>query len=260
VSSVEEIALSGGTRKYLVADALGSVRAVISSSGSVLGTASYDAYGTPSGTGVSSNSFFGFAGGYTDATGLVYLVYRYYDPQTGQFLSVDPLVDETGAAYSYAKSDPVEQDDPLGLGEVSQIACCIVLGIGGIATTATVNTSGTFQGASSNVVVGGPEDRETNVLGGIATGIPMDPDEVPDDSVSEGDITCPDEFNYNVANTSDFTERGNDISAATSVETYGIPITVTFTWGGAATSGMTAGTPELGGEGGGGNVKMVDEP
>jgi RHS repeat-associated protein len=93
---VEQIGLSGGTRKYLVPDALGSVRAVLNSSGSVLGTASYDSYGTPSGTGVSSNTFFGFAGGYTDSTGLVYLLNRYYNPATGQFLSVDPLVNETG--------------------------------------------------------------------------------------------------------------------------------------------------------------------
>ena len=27
---------------------------------------------------------------------------RYYDPATGQFLSVDPLVDETGQPYAYA--------------------------------------------------------------------------------------------------------------------------------------------------------------
>jgi hypothetical protein len=30
-----------------------------------------------------------------------YLVDRYYDPTTGQFLTVDPLVDETGQAYGY---------------------------------------------------------------------------------------------------------------------------------------------------------------
>ena len=29
---------------------------------------------------------------------LDFVVGRYYDPQTGQFLSVDPLVDETGQA------------------------------------------------------------------------------------------------------------------------------------------------------------------
>jgi RHS repeat-associated protein len=40
---------------------------------------------------------------------------RYYDPQTGQFLSVDPLVDETGEPYAYAEDDPVNSSDPTGL-------------------------------------------------------------------------------------------------------------------------------------------------
>jgi predicted nucleic acid-binding protein len=40
---------------------------------------------------------------------------RYYDPTTGQFLSVDPAVSLTQAPYSYANDDPVNEGDPLGL-------------------------------------------------------------------------------------------------------------------------------------------------
>jgi hypothetical protein len=40
---------------------------------------------------------------------------RYYDPTTGQFLSVDPLVDETGEPYVYTGGDPVNGSDPSGL-------------------------------------------------------------------------------------------------------------------------------------------------
>jgi hypothetical protein len=40
---------------------------------------------------------------------------RYYDPTTGQFLNVDPLVDETGQPYAYTGDDPVNGTDPLGL-------------------------------------------------------------------------------------------------------------------------------------------------
>ena len=36
----------------------------------------------------------------------------YYDPATGQFLSVDPLVDETGQPYAYTGDDPVNGVDP----------------------------------------------------------------------------------------------------------------------------------------------------
>jgi hypothetical protein len=43
-------------------------------------------------------------------------VRRYYDPATGQFLSVDPAVDRTEAPYAYVNGDPVDGIDPLGLG------------------------------------------------------------------------------------------------------------------------------------------------
>jgi uncharacterized protein RhaS with RHS repeats len=42
------------------------------------------------------------------------LVGRYYDPGTGQFLSVDPLVDVTGQPYAYTGDDPVNGVDPSG--------------------------------------------------------------------------------------------------------------------------------------------------
>ena len=39
---------------------------------------------------------------------------RYYDSQTGQFLSVDPLVDETEQPYEYADDEPTKNTDPYG--------------------------------------------------------------------------------------------------------------------------------------------------
>ena len=44
------------------------------------------------------------------------VINRYYDASTGQFLSVDPLVWKTGMPYSYALNDPINADDPWGLG------------------------------------------------------------------------------------------------------------------------------------------------
>jgi RHS repeat-associated protein len=44
----------------------------------------------------------------------VYSVDRYYDPSTGQFLSVDPMVSKTGEAYAYTRDDPVNDTDPSG--------------------------------------------------------------------------------------------------------------------------------------------------
>jgi hypothetical protein len=43
------------------------------------------------------------------------LVHRYYDPTTTQFLTVDPLVAETGEPYGYAGDNPINSSDPSGL-------------------------------------------------------------------------------------------------------------------------------------------------
>jgi RHS repeat-associated protein len=40
---------------------------------------------------------------------------RYYDPSTGQFLTVDPKVATTLSPYGYAKGDPLNASDPGGL-------------------------------------------------------------------------------------------------------------------------------------------------
>ena len=112
----EQVNLATGAVTYLVTDSLGSVRGAVSSSGSLTGTTNYDAWGNPESTGgLTATTPFGFAGGYTDPAGLIYLQHRYYDPQTGQFLSVDPLVDRTLQSYSYANGDPVKDTDPSGM-------------------------------------------------------------------------------------------------------------------------------------------------
>ncbi len=54
-------------------------------------------------------------------TGLIYLRAREYDPATGQLLSVDPKVEQTGAVYTYAKDNPLSGGDPTGEFEISGI-------------------------------------------------------------------------------------------------------------------------------------------
>jgi RHS repeat-associated protein len=115
---MEQVNLSSGTVTYLDSDALGSVRGVVASGGSLTAATAYTAFGAPETTGgLTSSTPLGFAGGYTDSTALLYLIDRYYDPTTGQFLSVDPLVDETHQAYAYTGSDPVNARDPMGLAD-----------------------------------------------------------------------------------------------------------------------------------------------
>lgn len=61
----------------------------------------------------------GFLGAVEDATGLTLLGARYYDPQVGSFISVDPLlrpgVPAHFHAYTYAFNNPVSKSDPSGL-------------------------------------------------------------------------------------------------------------------------------------------------
>jgi RHS repeat-associated protein len=112
---IEQVSLASGTIQYLVSDALGSVRGVVSATGSLAASASYDAWGNLESSGLTTSTPFGFAGGYTDETGLLYLINRYYDPATGQFVSVDPLVYATQQPYGYVGDNPLEFVDPLGL-------------------------------------------------------------------------------------------------------------------------------------------------
>jgi RHS repeat-associated protein len=112
----EQVNLSTGAISYLVTDSLGSVRGVVSSTGALTATASYDAWGNPeTAGGVYSYSPFGYAGAYADATGLLYLINRYYDPVTGQFVSIDPEISQTNEPYQYADDNPVDHTDHAGL-------------------------------------------------------------------------------------------------------------------------------------------------
>jgi RHS repeat-associated protein len=133
-----QIDVGDSVTSELLTDANSSVRGVVEvSSGAanpdVLDVyTDYDAYGNPltaSGGTLNSGGLtnegessdpdskttFGFGGGYEDSTGLVYLVNRYYDPTTGDFLSVDPDVGTTGTPYAYGDDNAVLNTDYLGL-------------------------------------------------------------------------------------------------------------------------------------------------
>ena len=72
-----------------------------------------------------------------------YVVGRYYDSQTGQFLSVDPLVEETGEPYAYVGDNPINGTDPSGrifvgaLGQGNGFNCPAELGLPVCYATAT---------------------------------------------------------------------------------------------------------------------------
>ncbi len=112
----EQVNLTTGKIGYLVTDTLSSIRGAVDSSGNLTATTSYDAWGNPTTSGgLTASTPFGYAGGYTDPTGLIYMINRYYDPGTGQFTSVDPDLSQTLQPYAYANDDPVLLSDPTGL-------------------------------------------------------------------------------------------------------------------------------------------------
>jgi RHS repeat-associated protein len=111
---IEQIA--GTTATYLQADQQGSTRLLTNSAGTVIGTYTYGSYGTTTSHTGTAVTGLQFDGQYTDAeTGFQYLLARYYDPATAQFLTEDPVAGLTGAIYTYTNDDPLNGRDPSGL-------------------------------------------------------------------------------------------------------------------------------------------------
>lgn len=106
--------------QYFNTDLLGSVRLVTDEAGAAVATSTFDEFGSPT-THTGPQPAFGFTGAWTDtATGLVHLRARDYDPATGQFLTVDPLVDKTRQPYAYVGNNPLLLTDPSGLAALSE--------------------------------------------------------------------------------------------------------------------------------------------
>jgi RHS repeat-associated protein len=100
---------------YYQTDQLGSTRLLTDSAGVVRGTFSYDAYGNLIGSTGTYSTPLGWGGQYRDSeSGLIYLRARYYDPITGQFLGVDPIVAATRSPYGFAQGSPLSLVDPSG--------------------------------------------------------------------------------------------------------------------------------------------------
>ncbi|MGC1184224.1 MAG: RHS repeat-associated core domain-containing protein, partial [Candidatus Dormiibacterota bacterium] len=112
--TLEQIDGSGNPTYYLH-DWQGSTLGMVNSSGAVVVSYSYDAYGNLTSSSGTVSTPLLFQGQYRDSeTGFYYLQARYYDPATGQFLTRDPMAAGTGAPYVFAADDPVNGADPTG--------------------------------------------------------------------------------------------------------------------------------------------------
>ena len=111
--------LAGGTPKWLLTDALGSVRGAVDAAGALTGSANYDTFGAVNGTD-STGSTLGFTGEQRDSeTGFEYLRARYYNPANGRFASRDSLFPAGEGTqgynrYAYVGNNPTTNTDPSG--------------------------------------------------------------------------------------------------------------------------------------------------
>ncbi|MBH8608578.1 hypothetical protein I8U17_13260, partial [Thermoactinomyces sp. CICC 10521] len=110
----------GGKTYFYQLNGHGDVVALTDSTGAVVNTYTYDAFGNlVSQTGTVENPYLYAGYRYDKETGLYYLQSRYYNPDTGRFLTRDkfegfeqkPL---SLNKYAYVENNPVMQSDPTG--------------------------------------------------------------------------------------------------------------------------------------------------
>ena len=82
--------------------------------------------------------------------GLVYNYYRYYDPETGRYITSDPIGLNGGInTYSYALNNPLKYIDPTG--EVGIVGAVV----GGVSSAVgTLAAGGSYQEAAVNGAIG----------------------------------------------------------------------------------------------------------
>jgi len=117
---MERIAqVQAGNPEYFLTDGLGSVRQLIDETESVSLLLSYQPYGETLNSSGDSSSVYGFAGEWTDQSGLEYLRSRYYNLASGRFITKDVWEGDYNTPMSYNEwlyvlANPINYTDPSG--------------------------------------------------------------------------------------------------------------------------------------------------
>jgi RHS repeat-associated protein len=119
VYGLGRIAQVNTVTEYFLGDALGSVRQLVNSGGTVTLAKSYAPYGETRSSAGSGTSIYSFTGEQQDASGLTYLRSRYYSNGTGRFLTRDTWGGDANSSITlnkwvYASANPINFTDPTG--------------------------------------------------------------------------------------------------------------------------------------------------
>ncbi len=108
-----------GNVTWLLTDHLGSISDLVDNSGTVVNHLTYDSYGNViSETDSTVDSRYRFTGReWDEEIDLYYYRARYYNGDTGRFISIDPISFDSGTynLYGYVDNNPVSNVDPFGL-------------------------------------------------------------------------------------------------------------------------------------------------
>ena len=119
----KRLGIGGEETQWIHTNHLGSTEAITDADGVVIHNKTYRLFGdVMNESGVEAGR--GYTGQRADASGLIYLGARYYDPKLGRFISPDPVVPSASSTglnrYAYAGNNPVNFTDTDGLSWLSK--------------------------------------------------------------------------------------------------------------------------------------------
>ena len=174
--TTDPLFLKQGSQYYFYHnDHLGTPQKLVAQNGAVVWSATYSAFGEADVQIETITNNLRFPGQYVDAeTGLHYNFQRYYDPDTGRYVSADPIGYLGGQAslYGYVRNSPIRWSDPPGLSAATLAADELGKAVAASGATAGAATAlwGTLTTSVSTLVAGSVSTVAVPVAGAAVGG------------------------------------------------------------------------------------------